>query len=308
MAAGEVPRSRAVVWVAVTMLGPSDCKPAMTPTGNQSCSVCSPSLLLPNPRDSFHIPEVPHSAVLHPAPGSCTLLSHTFNPLIFNFCLLVWAEKSTLASSVCAQCGHWEPRAPLHQPSQVWVHGHLLPHSWVSTPMVLSSCRTGVTHKLPPQHTCSLKALEVVSLYLQLPQITPRSPLSCWHEASTPSNKTALVQRAVGNKGADLTRQSLRASDNISLKTLLFSHLKMKIDQIYGGLVVHWAFQQAGEGRRCGQTAKICTGLAHFEDIMWKEREWGGRNHLFGSWMGFNLCPVSLLEHCQNAFCLDRLP
>lgn len=49
-------------------------------------------------------------------------------------------------------------------------------------------------------------------------------------------------------------------------------------------------------------------GLAHFEDIKWKEKEWGGGSHLFGSWMGFNLHHVSLLEHCQNDFCLDRLP
>lgn len=26
-----------------------------------------------------------------------------------------------LEASECAQCGHWEPSAPLHRPSQVWM-------------------------------------------------------------------------------------------------------------------------------------------------------------------------------------------
>lgn len=189
--------------------GPSDCKPAMTPTGNQRCSCVQtqPASCQTEGIDFLSrlaSTEVLRSAVVHSSTGSCTLLSHTFKQLIFNFCLLVWAEKSMLESSVCAQCGHWEPSAPLHQPSQVWMD-----MAWTSPGPLLCLHTNGslILHYRSYPWTSSLAHLlpESFGRWSSLSaaaQIMPRSSLNWWHEASSTSNKTVLMQTVMENKGA----------------------------------------------------------------------------------------------------------
>lgn len=126
-------------------LGPSGCKPAVTPTGNQRCSCVQTEPAGFQTEEIYFISQLPsikapHSGSVHLGEGNWPLFSHIVKQLIHNLSPgLSWI---------------------IHVGAIRW-HGPLLDHSCISTLIILLSCRTGITHKPPPWHTCSLKALGV---------------------------------------------------------------------------------------------------------------------------------------------------